>query len=121
MAQIDRAYPQMLYALHSRNENIIIYNGSETIVLEDVSTPTITNFAITAKNNSIAGNLTKISVYGSANGIDYFLFKNNLLQTSLLPGTIQHLEFIIVTLFIRITVVSNADINVDLHLHGSLT
>ncbi len=120
MSQLDRVFPMNLYALHSTNIGINVYSGYETIVLDRVNTPTITNFAITVKNNNNSGNLTKINVYGSPNGIDYFLYADHLFSGVIAPHKIEHREFTMVSLFVRIAVESDADINIDMYLHGSL-
>lgn len=103
------------------NVNVFAYAIYDSIVLDKISVNGITNFGLEIKNNSSVGNVVGVSTYGSPNGIDYFAFESNLFNDTIGPGELKHVEFTAVTGFLRISVQTDTDINIDVYLHGNIT
>lgn len=103
------------------NSGLFVYSIYESIVLDNIPIAGITNFGLEVKNNSSSGNVIDVSTYGSPNGVDYYPIENNIFQGIIGPKTLEHVEFTLVSGFLRITIKSDADINIDVYLHGNLT
>lgn len=101
------------------NLNVYTYSIYESIVIDKISVNGITNFGVEIKNHG-AGNVVDVSTYGSPNGVDYFPIENNLFNATIGPGQLKHVEFTSVTGFLRITVQTDADTNIDVYLHGNI-
>lgn len=113
-------YNTNLQSLRALNTNLFVYSVYESIVLDKVAITGITSFGLEVKNNGSSGNVTRVCVYGSPNGIDYFLQETNAFSSSIVPGDIQHVEFNVVTGFLRVSVYTDADTNIDVYLHGNI-
>jgi hypothetical protein len=113
-------YNTNLHSLRAFDTNLFVYSVYESIVLDRISVNGITSFGLELKNNSVTGNITEVSVYGSPNGIDYFLQESSVFSGVIEPGSIQHTEFSIITGFLRISVKTDMDINIDVYLHGNI-
>lgn len=113
-------YNTNLQSMRAINTGLFVYSTYESIVLDYISINGLTNFGLEIKNYG-AGNITDVSVYGSPNGIDYFLIKDNLFGGLIIPGTIQHAEFTAVSGFLRISVQTDTNTNIDVYLHGNIT
>lgn len=114
-------YNTNLHSLRATNLGIFAYSIYESIILDKISINGITNFGLEVKNNSNSGNVTKVLTYGSPNGFEYFAIENDLFNAAIGPGELQHIEFVLVTGFLRISVQTDADINIDIYLHGNIT
>lgn len=113
-------YNTNLQSLRSLNTNLFVYSAYESIVIDRVSITGITNFGLEIKNNS-TGNITTVCIYGSPDGIDYFIQEPNAFPGSIGPGELQHSEFTLVSGFVRVTVQTDTDINIDVYLHGNIS
>jgi len=107
--------------MHAANTNVFTYSVYESVVIDKLNINGLTGFGVEIKNNSISGNVTNVSTYGSPNGIDYYPIENNLFQTNIGPGELKHVEFGLITGFLRITVQTDADINIDIYVHGIIS
>jgi hypothetical protein len=121
MAQLNRTFNKVLYALHSSNLGLNIFMGFETIALDVVGITAITNFAVTIKNNSVSGNITKVIVYVSPDGANWLPYILSLFSGTIGAGLMDSEQFTMVGMFVRISVQSDSDINIDIHLDGNLT
>lgn len=119
MAQINKPIITTVGCAHSYNLNIPINSTYENIALDHIGVAGLTNFAITVSNNSNTGNITSVSVYGSPDGSKYFLSNDSIFGGSILPNTTMHVEFALLTLFIRVTCQADANLDIDIHLQGN--
>lgn len=119
MPQVTRPLIASVACLYSYNLNVFINPSYENIILEKVPIVGLTNFSITISNNSSIGKITNIIVYGSADGHKYYLSNDNIFDDDILPNTVKHVEFSLLTLFIRITCQADDNINLDVHLQGN--
>lgn len=107
--------------LVSTNLNIFIPT-EETIILEDVFVYGLTNFSVTVKNKGPSGKITNIKIYGSPNGIDFYLVQEDLFPSGIDTNTIEYANFFTLTIVMRITATSDTeDINADIWFHGNTT
>ena len=103
------------------NTNLFVYSIYESIVLDNITVAGLTNFGLEIKNNSAAGNVIDVSIYASPNGVDYYPLESHFFDQNIGPGEIDHCDFVVVTGFLRVSVKTDADINIDIYLHGNLT
>lgn len=113
-------YNTNLQSMRASNIGLQTYAIYELIVLDNISVNGITHFGLEIKNNSNVGNVTNVSIYASPNSVDYFPIENNIYQANIGPATIKHVEFTTITGFLRITVQVDADVNIDVYLHGNI-
>lgn len=110
-----------LQSCRAINTGLTVYSIYESIVIDKVCVNGITNFGLEIKNNSPTANITEVCLYGSPNGFEYFLQETNIFANTIKPGELQHAEFNIVTGFIRISVQTDANANIDVYLHGNIS
>ena len=118
MPQKNRQYVLSPYTIHTYNRGLHLYPNYEIVVLEGVVVSGITNLSLEIKNSSGSGNIVSVIIYGSPDGIDYFVLDNELFPSKITPGQLVHEEFTVVTKFIRVTVEATENIIMDIHLHG---
>ena len=121
VGQSDFSFVIQPHCIYSRNLGVVITSAFEYILLDAISIAGITNFSVIVKNNSNVGNITNVTVYSTPNGIDYIPIVTDLFKAYITPNTTQYKEFVAVSRFLRITVQSDSNINLDLHLNGNLT
>jgi hypothetical protein len=114
-------YNTNLSSLRSWNIDVPVYSSYESIVLDKIGITGITNFGVEIKNNGITGNVIDCSVYGSPNGIDWFDLQSNLFTSYIEPGEFRHVEFTVVTGYLRVSVQSDIDTNINIHVHGNIS
>ena len=120
MAQLNYSYLMGVQSIYSKNVDLAVYSAFENIVLDSVQITAITNFFLTIKNNSGSGNVTVVNVYVAPNQTDFTLIESHLF-TTIGPGTTQAHTFQAIAGFMRVTVETDANINIDVHLNGNLT
>ena len=109
------------HCMRSTNTNIYVYSMYESIVLDNIAIAGITNFGIEVRNKSASGTVTDVSVYGSPDSVEYFPIQNNLFNATIGPGEFKHCELVVVTGFLRVSVQTDQDINIDVYLHGNIS
>lgn len=113
-------YNTNLQSLRASNVNLYVYSAYESIVLDNVAVTGQTNFGIGLKNNG-PGTVFDVSIYGSPNGVDYYLIESGLFNTNIHTDELKHVEFSHVTGFLRVSVQVDADANLSIYLHGNIT
>jgi len=107
-------------SLRAHNLNVFVYSVYESIVLDHINIAGLSNLSLEIKNNSASGNIIDVSTYGSPNEVDYFPIENNLFNATIGPGEFKHVEFNVTTGFLRVTIRTDANINVNVYMHGNL-
>jgi hypothetical protein len=119
MAQTDFVYVIYPKYLRSVNLSVPVYMAYNSIVLDNISIDGVSNMALEINNANLAGNVTDAAIYGSPDGVNYFLLHDNIFAGNVGPSTFSHKEFTGTTGFIRVVISSDTDMNIDVYFHGN--
>lgn len=119
MAQLHKTFNTGLMTITANNIGIYVGNN-EVIIINDLNVVGITNFSLMIKNYSTFGTIQNVKVYGSHNGMDFYLIQDDVYPNNILPTHIEYSNFYGLTSVMRITATADIDgTNMDIYLQGS--
>jgi hypothetical protein len=121
MSQTFNKYNDVPYSFLSTNRNIFV-DTNETIILDEISVNAISNFGVTIVNQSDYGSIVDVIVYGTEDGVNWFILQGDIFPMPILSNTAQHSEFYGMVGTARITARANAsNVNIDVYFRGTST
>lgn len=118
--QTFNKYNDVPYSFLATNTNIYL-TTQEIIILDEIDTNGITSFAVTINNKTNStGSVLTVIVYGSEDGVNWYILQDDIFPNHITSGTVQHSEFFNLAGTIRITATaSNNNTNIDVYFRGA--